>query len=373
MFRSQRLEFQDRQEYHAFCEATPLASIHQSWQWGDFQIKIPGRDKFWVVVVKAKTKIILAALVLRTQLPRGKSWLLIPRGPIGDLHNQAAMNSLLKEIQKLAEEENAIFMRCEFPLLKINSADTDSLGDIKDDLESPDHASFQKYLSANGFRKAHQYNFPEFSRVILLEEETGILKQMKSKGRYNIKLAAKKGVKVTSYSSDNGEKLAPAVKDFFRLVRTTTARNHFSGHGEQFYLDLLKTVDSKLYLAWFEDKCVAGIIVTFHQKIAIYYYGASANQYRNLMAPYLLQWEAMKEAKSYGCKYYDLFGTAPSTIPNHPWQNITQFKNKFGGFEVQYLAAQEKVFDRKWFIIFRVIKSAVRLVRKLKTLFRRNQ
>jgi lipid II:glycine glycyltransferase (peptidoglycan interpeptide bridge formation enzyme) len=69
----------------------------------------------------------------------------------------------------------------------------------------------------------------------------------------------------------------------------------------------------------------------------IYYYGASDYEHRALMAPYLLQWKAMKQCKEAGCTRYDLLGIAPPDAPeDHPWQGISRFKEKFGGEIITY-------------------------------------
>ena len=52
-----------------------------------------------------------------------------------------------------------------------------------------------------------------------------------------------------------------------------------------------------MFLAEHENEVTAGIIVTFYKDTATYYFGASGDSKRNLMAPYLLQWEAILYAK----------------------------------------------------------------------------
>jgi lipid II:glycine glycyltransferase (peptidoglycan interpeptide bridge formation enzyme) len=54
------------------------------------------------------------------------------------------------------------------------------------------------------------------------------------------------------------------------------------------------------------------------------------------MAPYLLQWEAMKLCRRQGCARYDLLGIAASNAPDDPWTGISDFKRKFSGTVVTY-------------------------------------
>jgi len=90
----------------------------------------------------------------------------------------------------------------------------------------------------------------------------------------------------------------------------------------------------------------------------IYYYGASDNHYRKVMAPYLLQWEAIKESKKRGCKYYDFLGIAPEGAVNHPWAGVTQFKGKFGGEVVDYPKAKDLVLKPFWYFLYKLRKGS---------------
>ena len=67
----------------------------------------------------------------------------------------------------------------------------------------------------------------------------------------------------------------------------------------------------------------------FDNEASIYYYGASSNSHRNLMAPYLLQWFAIMHAKSIWSNMYDfLWIASPNEIESH-LAGVTDFKKKF--------------------------------------------
>jgi lipid II:glycine glycyltransferase (peptidoglycan interpeptide bridge formation enzyme) len=52
----------------------------------------------------------------------------------------------------------------------------------------------------------------------------------------------------------------------------------------------------------------------------------------------------MRYYKARGCATYDLLGIAPPDAPpDHPWQGISAFKEKFGGEVVMYPPEQEIV------------------------------
>ncbi len=167
-----------------------------------------------------------------------------------------------------------------------------------------------------------------------------LLAQMKPKGRYNIGVAEKHGVTVSR--SDDAEA-------FYALVRETSKRDGFTRLSLGRYRAFLTSQPGSFLLLAFDpsghsQKAVAGLMGVIWNGTGLYYYGASSYEHRALMAPYLLQWEAMKLCKAAGCTNYDLLGIAPAdAAADHPWQGITSFKEKFGGTYVEYPAEQEIV------------------------------
>jgi len=334
------LEKSEEKIWDDFVLVHKKGNIQQSSTWAHFQSSLAARDKYWIIVIEDKGEIVAGSLVLRMKLSKGFTWLYMPRGPLLGEDFNGQMKFLWNGLKELAHKENAIFLRIE-PLIEI---------------ENSSEKNF------NGF-KFTNYGFqPEHSLIVdISKNENEILGQMKPKGRYNIKLARKKGVKIRKTNFENEKSLGKDIDEFYRIFNETTSRDGFSGHNKAFYKDMVKILGKEnigaLYLAEYEGKVIAGLIATFYKDIAIYYYGASSNKYRNLMAPYLLQWEAILEARKHNCKYYDFLGIAPKGTKKHKeWKGITQFKRKFGGKEVSYLRAQEKAFNKFWYFVYRLYK-----------------
>ncbi len=324
----------DLSKFHEFVKKQPLGSIHQTLEWGKFQTTLAGRDKFWCFAVENEGgQIMASAMVIRQALPLKKCWLYCPRGPLADYQHPQALQKLLEKISELAKEQKAVFFRFDPSLLH-------------------DEKIEWKTLNA---RTAHAHYQPENTLILDLDQpEEELLKQMKPKGRYNIKVAQKHGV--TVHVSDNNQK---DIEAFYRLLQETTGRDEFSGHNKKYYEDMLKILGQdqcKLYLAEYQGKIVAGIIATFFNDTAIYYFGASGNEHRNVMAPYLLQWQAIIDAKNLGMKYYDFLGIAPENSKNHPWAGVTDFKLKFGGRRVDYQPAQEIIYQPFWYRQIKLVK-----------------
>ena len=312
----------------------PLGNIHQTSAWGQFQEKVAARGRYWIVALEDKGKLVGGSMIIRHKMPRGFSWLYCARGPLlnyASKNIQRQMEEIIKALSPIAKKEKAIFMR-------IDPASQGPLGSLK------------------GFKKSHLGFQPEHTIILdITKPEEEILAQMKPKGRYNINLARKKEVTVRK-SKD--------TEAFYKILNETTARDKFHGHGKDFYENMIKSLRgdgisiplAELYLAEFEGKTIAGIIATFYKDTAVYYYGASSNEHREKMAPYLLQWTAIKNAKEKGLKYYDFLGVAPEGAKNHPWAGVTEFKKKFGGYAVAYSPAQEFSFKPLHHLAYKVLK-----------------
>lgn len=204
-------------------------------------------------------------------------------------------------------------------------------------------------------------------KVDLNQGHETLLSQMKRKGRYNITVAQKENVEIECfYGLDSDEDISKALDEFYSVLKETGKRDKFGIHPKEYYLKMLNALkgNALLYIARSGGRAIAGIIVIYGKDEAVYYYGASSNEYRNLMAPYLLQWHAMKDAKAEGKGFYDFMGTArPAAAPlergddngrpggaaesggfhqgmsakdiefdkSDPLYGVSEFKQKFGG------------------------------------------
>jgi lipid II:glycine glycyltransferase (peptidoglycan interpeptide bridge formation enzyme) len=198
---------------------------------------------------------------------------------------------------------------------------------------------------------------PYTAIIDLTKDEETILKEMKPKGRYNIKLAWKKWVEIKEV-----EKNTKNIEIFYNLMKETTWRNWFSWNKLEYYIKFLEIIDnSKLLLAYFEDKVIAWWIFIFNKELSIYYYWVSTsdNRYRNLMAPFLLQWEAIKIAKNIWSKIYDFLWIASPDDKKSSLTWVTDFKMKLTKNKIN--VSDNFIYVNNQFIYF-----IIKLIRKLK-------
>lgn len=179
---------------------------------------------------------------------------------------------------------------------------------------------------------------PPDTVIVPLADDEILLSRMHKKTRYNIRLSEKKGVTVEKAGVE-------ALAEWYALYRETAERDKISIHSEQYYRDLFGHAPRlSLWLARFEGRLLAGNIVLVQGTQSVYLYGASSNEHRNLMAPYALQWAALRDCRDQGALEYDLFGIPPTDDPAHPMHGLYRFKNGFGGDRVHRHGAWDTVY-----------------------------
>lgn len=172
-----------------------------------------------------------------------------------------------------------------------------------------------------GVKKApHDMQPRQVFKIDISKDENGLMSEMKPKTRYNIRLAKKKGVKIKK-----GKKY---IDDFLRLVKLTSERQGIVSHPDNYYRKMIEIPEVELYAAEHEEKIIAANIVSFYRETATYLHGASDNDYRNVMAPFLLQWQTILDAREKNCKFYD-FGGVKTDSNDNSWAGITRFKLGF--------------------------------------------
>lgn len=256
--------------------------------------------------------------ILERDLPYGQSMLYAPEVTLGDL-DFAALAQKLQAINP-----KAFFFRLEgFDLVS---------------------ADLTRRLIAAGYRKSFEETQPEHRQWIDISPDIEtIIANMKEKGRYNTRLAAKKGV--TTRLSTN----ASDIDVFYNIFQQTAKRDGFQIRSKQYFADLavalFESGKGELVIAEFANQPLVALIITYHDGLASYLYGASSNENRQVMAPYAAHLAAINSAKAHGCHTYDLLQIAPPDASDkHHYATLTRFKQQFGGQAVQLVGGWDYVY-----------------------------
>ncbi len=206
-------------------------------------------------------------------------------------------------------------------------------------------------------KKSKKNHEPAQTLILDLEKsEEKLLAEMKQKTRYNIRLAEKKGVQIEE--SENPEK---DINIFYEISKKTAERDKISIHPFKYYQKMVTEINNekiKLYLAKYDEKVIGAIVVSFFGGVATYLHGASSNIHRNVMANYVLQWEAIKYAKKLGCEKYDFGGLKIDESDKNLWKGITRFKISFAPKEkiVDFPGCWDIVINKRRYFTYRILQ-----------------
>lgn len=313
-------------EYDEFVNSNPKGHFLQSYKWANVKNNWKWRG---IISRDSDGKICGTMSVLLRKIPLFGSHLMYsPRGMVCDISNIHILEDLMNGAKKLASEFNVY----EF---KIDP-------DVKTGNEK-----FEKSMQMLGFvPKPKTKNFEEiqprfvFRLDVKDKTEDELMNIFSSKTRYNIRLAARKGVEVKLCDKSK-------LDEFHPIMATTGTRDDFAVRPKEYFDRLLTSLgdDARLYMAYYENKPIAGTIAIRFANKVWYLYGASANEYRNVMPNYLLQWEMIKWAVESKSEIYDFRGVSGDMSEDNPLYGLYRFKRGFNGELCEFTGEMDYVFN----------------------------
>lgn len=289
----------------------------QSWEWGEFQQTVGEtvcRETF-----AQEGEIVGAAQWIDRQLPFLGTYRFCPKGPIGSWQPYTSRQIFLR-----VESHGSTLPTYAHKTIDINPAHT------------------------------------LVTDVSISEDE--LLAGMHPKTRYNIRLARKLDVSVKLNQND--------FESVWPLFQATSSRGTFRLHSKAYYLQMLDSLHGDgcrafLATASHEGNVLAANIMVDFGDTRTYMHGASASVHRQLMAPSLLHWELLREAKIRGLCFYDWWGVAPADASiDHPWSGISRFKRGFGGIEYTSPGTHDLVVQSSRYRLYQAVRFFMRHARR---------
>ncbi|MBU2025297.1 MAG: peptidoglycan bridge formation glycyltransferase FemA/FemB family protein [Patescibacteria group bacterium] len=310
MFHVKRVE--KKKQYEVFLAAAPEfmgGRFLQSYEWGEF-LRQAGHPVDRVLIKDGDGKLWGRATLVWTRFFWGARYAYCAFGPELDYKNTSKKNLtfIFKALGQFTRLEGGMFFRFNPPVLK--TGDVFSAGELEE-------VCFWESQAKS--RQVEQTLYLELGAG-----EQELLAQMKSKTRYNIRLARKKGLEVAVGFSKK------ELGVFLGLAKQTSKRNRFDLHADAYYEKMVQTLGRlgilRIWTASFSGQPIAANLMIYYKDTVTYLHGASSDEHRGLMAPYLLHWQAIKQAREQGFKYYDFWGA-----DEKKWPGVTRFKLGFGG------------------------------------------
>lgn len=325
----------DKNLWENFVKGQKYTSPFQSWNWAEFERSLG--SKFETLGVFDREKLIGLLPIKHVCAKRGK-YLHLRHGPIFDFEDRGIWTEFFRFMTKKTREEGYWFIRIS-PL-------------IPQDLELK-YADIFSYLKESPIHDVDA----EITWVLnIRQSEREILKNMRKNTRYYVRKARRDGVKIIK--TKNSEDL----DKFLAIYSDTVKRQRWSAYTEEYiekeFKTFLKEDQIELYLAKYKGKFIAGSLILYYCDQAIYHHSGSLTKYLKVPASYLIQWEAIKEAKKRGFKWYNFWGISPLVMEGgeykaqaeHPWAGLTFFKLGFGGKVRQFVHAKDLPVSKLYYL-----------------------
>ena len=304
----------DHDAWNAFVEHAPYRSFPQLWEWGELR-EGSGWRAIRLAVGESPDQPLAGAQVLVRQVPL-VGWRLgyAPRGPVGQLDDDAVRRALVAALRELGR--------------------SDGVATIKVDPEATAGDPLGATLLAAPWRPATKVQPPRTRLIDLAADEEALLAAMSKKHRQYVHKAEREGVTVTQLSpSATPDTTAVALADFYRIYADTAERAGFAARVQDYYERVWSLFaaagHARLFFAVLGGERVATLFHFSCGDRAAEAYGGMTEAGADSRANYLLKWEAIRAFRADGFAAYDLWGIATG--------GIAQFKEGFGGRQVDYI------------------------------------
>ncbi|MBN1373753.1 peptidoglycan bridge formation glycyltransferase FemA/FemB family protein [Candidatus Dojkabacteria bacterium] len=336
-------EIKDRSTWDEFLRNCSYNYFLQTWEWGDFN-ELMGTKVFRLGFYD-NSKLVAVCLGLEIKSRFG-NYIYCPRGPILEWENEKTRTDVITTLVDFFKTKGYFSLRID-PAIKESSTEITST------------------IRSTGFVDA--VNFIQVERSWMLDingkSDDELFSGMRKNTRYYIRRAQKLGVTVRV--SDKLEDL----DTFINMINQMSKRKNFHALPSEYFRNqfniLNKAGMQKVIVAEYKGKTIATALIVFYGNEGSYLHAASSEENGSLQAPYLLQWEAIKHARSVGLSRYNFWGVVKDSDyhPGHPGFGYSNFKKGFGGYLEVYMRTKDYVYKPFQYNLFK-IQELYRLTQK---------
>ena len=355
-------QIKNKTEWEKFVLAQLSTIFVQSYKYGEFYEKMG--ESSWIFGIYDDGKLIGGSLVVSTHAKRG-DFLYLPYGPLLPEENrEEALQELTNFLKNFAKENKYSFIR------------------VSPFIDETDKT--KKIFKNAGYKNAPIHVLAETTWLLDIQKsDEELLMNMKKNHRNLIRRCERDGVKIEKKSDPKN------LVEFNKLHNETAKRHNFHRFSDSYvkkefsvfapdnevmlfnaYLpstkktvtesEKEKSTHSKTKNYQSTSSLVRGLpdgrldsssVIIFYGNMAAYRHSGSLGLNKKLPTSYLLQWEAIKEAKKRGIRYYNFWGIAPvNAHKKHPFKGITHFKKGFNGFQKDLLHCQDLPVSAKYWV-----------------------
>jgi lipid II:glycine glycyltransferase (peptidoglycan interpeptide bridge formation enzyme) len=320
----------DHEAWNSNLQGLPYAHVLQTWEWGEFKRVTTGWQPLRLAVKRNGSIAAMASVGVRNIGPLKVMY--ISKGPALAYEDPSLIAEVLDDLQTLARKQAAIWLKIDPDVIAATGVPGEP-----DDISNPTGQRFIKTLTERGWRfSPDQVQFRNTITLDLTLSEDELLAAMSQNTRRKIRVAEKKGVTIRAGTPAD----LPILYD---LYRKTGERDYFltrpPAYYEQAWRSFMDAGLAHALIAEYEGAPIAHVILFHFGRKCWYFYGASSDAERERMPNYLLQWEAMRWAKTQGYSLYDMWGAPDKFNESDSMWGVYEFKRGFRGTVTRHIGA----------------------------------
>ena len=321
-----------RDLWNTTLRALPYAHILQTWEWGEFKHATTGWQPARLAFRREETGAIVAMASILARSIGPLTVLYVPKGPALAYADTTLAVEVLTVLEQLARRRRSVWLKIDPDVI----AGTGVPGEPGETTDAAGQTMRQNLIERGWRFSADQ---PQFRNTITLDltlDEAELLAQMSQNTRRKVRAAEKQGVTVRAATPED-------LPTLYNLYQVTGERDHFLTRPPEYYAqawrDFMQAGLAHALIAEVAGQALAQVILFHFGRKCWYFYGASANEERQRMPNYALQWEAMRWAKTQGYAVYDMWGAPNEFVETDSLWGVYQFKRGFRGTVTRHIGA----------------------------------
>ena len=320
----------DQTQWNSLVQSLPTAHILQSWEWGEFKQETTGWRPERLAFYRGDVLVATAYIGIRNIA--GFKVMYVPKGPVLDFEDTQTAVEVFTHLQSIARQRFAIWLKIDPDIVLATG-----LPNTDEDQPASGGITIQEVLKQQGwFFSSDQVQFRNTIKIDLTKPEDELLLAMSGNTRRKVRTASKKDVTIRLGTEADLDTL-------YALYRTTGQRDNFLIRPFDYYKlawqQFMEAGLAQPLIAEYQSKPIAHVILFHYGKTCWYFYGASANEERNRMPNYALQWEAMRWAKARGYEVYDMWGAPNEFDETDTMWGVYEFKRGYRGTITRHIGA----------------------------------
>jgi len=345
----------DEPAWDAFLESTPGGHHVQTSLWAQVKATL-GWEPVRLLVTRDE-QIVAGAQILLRRLPLVGTIGFISKGPVVGPADPALAEFVVQAVQRVARDRGIRH-------LTVQPADNGQ--------------ELAQRLCSAGFQPGSTSVAPTATLLLdVTKDEDVLLAEMSTKTRYNVRLAARKGIRVREGDAQD-------LHRYYQILTATGQRQGFSPYPERYFTEMWRVLHPhgyiNLLLAEYAGDVVSAQLVIAFRDTVINKLSVWSGQHGNRRPNEALQWASIQWAKARGYRYYDFEGinrtAAEALVQNEPLpdalkQSVTSFKLGFGGEAALFPTAYDYVPNPLLRWAYTEIFPAIRNQRQVKRFVKR--